>query len=150
MNMDDFNLDILRLAHQGYCCSQIVMQLALDLQGQSNPGLIRAMAWLCHGFSATRGTCGAVTGAACLIAYYAAKGKPHEEPHDRLPLMLSELALWFEKYGTSRFGSINCADIVKDGQPDTAICGGLVSECFDRAITILMENGIDPTGPGND
>lgn len=149
MNMDDFDLDILKLARQGFCCSQIVLQLALDLQGQSNPGLIRAMAGLCHGFSGTRGTCGAVTGAACLIAYYAAKGQADDDPHDRLPLMLSELALWFEEYGTTRFGGIDCADIVGDGQPDASICGGLVSECFGRAITILMENGIDPASPGN-
>lgn len=55
---EKIDLDILKLAHQGFCCSQIVLQLALDLQGQSNPGLIRAMAGLCHGFSGTRGTCG--------------------------------------------------------------------------------------------
>ncbi|MDP3479497.1 MAG: C-GCAxxG-C-C family protein [Desulfoprunum sp.] len=150
MNTNDFALDILKLAHHGFCCSQIVMQLALDLQGQSNPGLIRAMSGLCHGIYDTRGTCGALTGAACLIAYYAGKGKADDEADNHLPLMLSELAVWFEEYGTSRFGGINCADIVKDNQPDTAICGGLVSECFGRAMAILMENGFDPASACND
>ena len=145
MNTNDYELDILKLAHQGYCCSQIVIQLALDLQGTSNPGLLRAMSGLCHGFSSDRGACGALTGAACLIAYYAGKGKPDEEAHDRLPLMLAELTGWFEEYSDSRFGGIACGDIVKNGQPDTAICGSLVSLCFGRAMAILVENGYDPT-----
>ncbi len=148
--MNEYDLDILKLAHQGYCCSQIVMQMALDLQGLCNPGLIRAMSGLCHGFSATNGACGALTGASCLIAYYGGKGKPEQVAHDRLPLMLSELAQWFEEYATTRFGGITCGDIVTDNRPDTAICGGLVSECFGRAMTILIENGFDPASPGND
>jgi Putative redox-active protein (C_GCAxxG_C_C) len=148
--MNEYDLDILKLAHQGYCCSQIVIQMALDLQGLNNPGLIRAMSGLCHGFTSTNGACGALTGAACLIAYYGGKGKPEEEAHERLPLMLSELAQWFEEYAGSRFGGINCTDIVKDNRPDTTICGGLVAECFGRAMTLLTDNGFDPAEPGND
>ncbi len=142
--MNEYDFDILKLARQGYCCSQIVLQLALDLQGVDNPGLIRAMSGLCHGFSASRGACGAFTGAACLIAYYAGKGTPEEETHNRLPLMLSELAAWFEDYGAGRFGGIACSDIVTDSTPDTSVCGGLVAECFGRAMAILTENGFDP------
>gem|GEM_PF-7053360 len=36
---DDLATDILRLAHAGYCCSQILMRLALDLQGRDDPDL---------------------------------------------------------------------------------------------------------------
>lgn len=146
----EHDFDILKLAHQGYCCSQIVLQLALHLQGLESPGLIRAMSGLCHGLSASKGTCGALTGAACLIAYYGGKGSSLEEPHDRLPLMLSELATWFEEYCGAHFGGINCGDIVRGGQPDTAICGGLVALCFGRVMTILAENGFDPSSPGHD
>jgi Putative redox-active protein (C_GCAxxG_C_C) len=150
MDLNEYNLDIIKLAHQGFCCSQIIMQLALDLTGQSNPGLIRAMSGLCHGFAATDGACGALTGAACLIAYYAGKGRPDQEPSDLMPLMLSSLGQWFEEYSSSRFGGINCSDIVTNNRPDTTICGGLVSECFGRAMAILMENGFDPASPGDD
>ena len=143
--MNDYDFDILKLARQGYCCSQIVLHLALDLVGQVNPGLIRAMSGLCQGFSATKGACGALTGAACLLAYYGGKGRAEEEPHDRLPLMQAELAQWFEDYATPRFGGINCSDIVADGLPDTSICGGLVGECYGRALTILLDNGFEPT-----
>ena len=59
--------------------------------------------------------------------------------------MLTELADWFEEYATGRFGSINCSGIVADGKPDASICGGLVSECYGKAMTILVENGFDPS-----
>jgi hypothetical protein len=147
--MNEYDLDILRLASAGYCCSQIVVQLALELQGVENSGLVRAMAGLCHGFPVPDGTCGAVTGAACLLAYYAGKGRVEDEENDRLPLMLSELSDWFKEYSAGRFSGINCSDIVDGGTINTSICGGLVSECYGKAMTILVENGFDP-GSSND
>lgn len=148
--MNDYDLDILKLARQGFCCSQIVMQMALDLQGASNTGLIRAMTALCHGEVGTQGTCGALGGAACLIAYYSGKGSELEMADDRLPLMLSELSDWFRQYAQGQFGGINCVDIIGDEEPNQSICGGLVSKCYGQAMTILTMNGFDPTSHGND
>ena len=147
--MNEYDIEILRLAGAGYCCSQIVMQLALEIQGEENPGLLRAMSGLCHGFPVLDGTCGALTGAACLLAYYGGKGTADQEESDRLPLMLSELGDWFNSYTEGRFTGIACSDIVKGGVIDTAICGGLVSECYGKALMILVENGFDP-GSSND
>jgi len=143
--MHEYDLDILRLHQQGFCCAQIVVQMALEMQGEENPGLIRAMSGLCVGFASPQGACGALTGAACLIAYYAGKGRADEEASDRLPLMLSELSEWFEEYATGRFGGISCAAIVPDGKPNADVCGGLVSECYGKALTLLVENDIDPS-----
>ena len=148
--MNEYDLDILKLKNQGYCCSQIVLQLALDIQGTRNPGLVRAMSGLCRGFLSPHGACGALTGAASVIGFYAGKGQASEEAHERLPLMLSELALWFEEYAVPRFGGINCSTIVSDFKPDMAICGGLISECFGKAMTTLVDNGIDPASPPHD
>lgn len=148
--MNDYDIDILQLAHQGYCCAQIIMHMALDLQGTSNPGLIRAMTGLCHGEVGTQGPCGALSGAACLIAYYSGKGSPLEAADERLPLMLLELSDWFNEYASGRFGGINCADIVGDGEPDRTICGGLISQCYGQAMAILSQNGIDPTSSTHD
>lgn len=142
--MNEYDLDILRLHQQGFCCAQIVVQMALELQGVENSGLIRAMSGLCVGFSSPQGACGSLTGAACLLAYYAGKGRAGEEANDRLPLMLAELVEWFEEYATARFGGISCSAIVPDGKPDAAICGGLVGECFGKVMTLLVENEIDP------
>jgi hypothetical protein len=143
--MSDYDLDIMRLAHEGYCCAQIILQMALDLQGATNPGLIRAMTGLCHGEVGTSGPCGAYSGAACLIAYYGGKGTATQVAHERLPLMLGELADWFRQYTTERFQGSNCIDIIGDGEPDQSICGNLVAECYGRAMIILTENGVDPT-----
>ena len=142
--MNDYDFDILRLAGQGYCCAQIVVQLALEVQGKENKGLVRAMSALCHGFPYNTGICGTLTGAACLLGYYAGKGAPEEEENERLVLMLTELGEWFERQYGSLYGGISCRDIVDEGKPDTAVCGGLVSACYGQAMTILVENGFDP------
>ncbi|PHR24493.1 MAG: hypothetical protein COA36_15760 [Desulfotalea sp.] len=147
--MNEYDIDILRLAGAGYCCSQIVVQLALEVQGVENPGLMRAMSGLCHGFPAMEGTCGAVTGGACLLAYYGGKGRADEEENDRLALMLAELSSWFNDYAAEQFSGLKCSDIVEDGRIDAAICGGLISGCYGKVLTILVENGFDP-GVEND
>jgi hypothetical protein len=144
--MKEYDFDILRLAGQGYCCSQIVLQLALELQEKENADLIRSVSALCHGFPRTQGTCGALTGAACLLGYYAGKGRPNEEEHERLPLMLTELAEWFELFCSSRHHDTSCNEIVGEGKPDSTVCGSLISDCYGRAMTILVENGFDPAG----
>lgn len=143
--MSDYDLDIMKLAHEGYCCSQIVVLMALELQGASNFGLVRAMNGLCHGEVGTHGPCGAYGGAACLIAYYSGKGSSMETADERLPLMLVELADWFGEYAGKKFGGVNCSNIVNGDTPDRMVCGSLVAECYGRAMTILTENGIDPT-----
>lgn len=143
--MNDYDLDIMRLAHEGYCCSQIVMLMTLELQGISNPGLIRAMNGLCHGEIGTSGPCGAYGGAACVIAYYSGKGNSMDIVDERLPLMLAELADWFGEYAEGKFGGTNCSNIVTGDSPDRAVCGSLVAECYGRAMSILTQNGIDPT-----
>ncbi len=142
--MNDIAFDILKLAGQGFCCSQIMLHLALDAQGQSNPGLIRAMSGLCHGLATNLGPCGVLTGGVCLIAYHAGKGHAGEEASDRLPLLLSEFEEWFRLTAGQRFSGIHCADIVVGGSPDPQVCGGLLAEAYQYAIGLLVENGFDP------
>jgi hypothetical protein len=36
--MNEYDLDILRLHTQGFCCAQIIVQMALEMQGVENPG----------------------------------------------------------------------------------------------------------------
>jgi hypothetical protein len=143
--MNEYDLDILRLGSQGYCCAQIIMLLALEMQGVENPALIRSMAGLCDGCGNQRATCGILTGGSCLLAYYAGKGLPEQENHDALPLMLEELSDWFEKYVGGQYGGITCAAIVPDGKPNPVVCGGLVAACFEQILRILMEHGFDPS-----
>lgn len=142
--MNPYELDILRLANQGYCCTQIVLLMALEVQGRENKGLVRAASGLCHGFPDAAGPCGAVGGAAFLLGYYAGKGTADEEEDERLPLMLSQLTEWFNDYCEKRYSGISCEQIVVGGQPDAGICGGLIADCYGQALTILVEHGFDP------
>ena len=69
--MDDTSLRLAQLSAQGLCCSQILMQLALEDMAADNPPLIRAMAGLCEG-SGGGGLCGVATGGACFRLTLAA------------------------------------------------------------------------------
>ena len=145
MTDDHTLLSILPLAQKGYCCSQIILLLGLEAQGQTNPALIRSASGLCHGIAGAGHTCGALTGAACLLALYAGKGEENEEEDERLPLMLESLAHWFAEY-TSGFGGSACTDILGESaaRPDPNVCGRLIAETMDQALAILVDNGFDP------
>lgn len=145
--MNEYDLDIMRLGGQGFCCAQIVVLLALEMQGEENPGLVRAMSGLCNGCASSMCTCGVLTGGACLLAYYAGKGTPEEQKSDKLPLMLEELSDWFNGYAGELYGGITCDVIVPDGKPDQQKCGSLLSECYGQILRILVDNGFDPGEP---
>ena len=141
--MNEFDIEILKLASQGYCCAQIMLHLALDLQGRENPGLLRAVSGLCNGLASHQGPCGVLTGGACLIAYYTGKGSAEEEASDQMPLLQHEFEQWFRQTAGQRFGGSRCADIVSDGRPDPQICGGLLAEAFNFISILLVEDGFD-------
>lgn len=148
--MDETLMDILPLAAQGFCCSQIVGLLALRAQGRENPELVRALGGLCHGLGACRetgcGTCGILTGGACVLGLYFGKGKPEETLLPRADLARAEFVDWFVERTQSRYGGSACADILGDssGRPDMARCGALLAESWARLLEILVENGMDP------
>lgn len=145
--MDELDLEIWKLGQKGFCCSQIMIRLALDAQGISNPGLTAAMAGLCHGVAQRESACGVFGGGACLLAYYAAKGADREEADDRLPLMLEQYSDWFGQTATDRFGGVSCAQIVGENEPDPQVCGGLLAEAFQQVRAILSENGLELDQP---
>jgi C_GCAxxG_C_C family probable redox protein len=146
---DDTILSILPLAQKGYCCSQIILLLGLEAQEAENPELIRAAAGLCHGIGGTGHTCGALTGASCLLALHAGKGSDSEEQDKRLLLMLEALGQWFAGHAAERFGGVTCADILgeKSTQPNPDVCGRLVADTLDQCLAILVDHGFDPSEP---
>ena len=95
--MTDELIRMMELSQQGFYCSQIMIIMALEAQGKSNPDLVRAMSGLLGGIGFCGKTCGTLTGGACLIGLYAGKGTVEEQPDSRLYLMMSELVEWFEK-----------------------------------------------------
>ena len=113
--MNDLNLDVIRFAGRGYCCSQIMLLLALEIQGRTNPELVRAAGGLCVGIAESGGACGILSGAACVLALYAGKGSDEERADEKLPLMYSELTDWFEETVGERHGGLTCTQILGEG-----------------------------------
>ena len=142
--LDDMNFAMLELTQKGYLCSQILLILALRAQGRENPGLVRAMSGLARGTVGQKGWCGTLTGAACLLTFYAGKGSDDEQESDLLPGMLEELWEWFEETYAVRFGGIDCAAILSDGAEPRQRCGPIVADTYRKCQEILIANGFDP------
>ncbi|MEZ4527067.1 MAG: C-GCAxxG-C-C family protein [Desulfobacterales bacterium] len=146
MTTDEVLFQMLPLAQKGYCCSQILLLLALEAEGRRNPELVRAMAGLCNGLGYSGELCGVLTGGACLIAFYAGKGADGERENNRLNLMISELTEWFREHIGSAYGGITCGEILKDTpdqKPDRMRCAGILAETYAQIMTILAENEIE-------
>lgn len=148
--MDEISLRLAHFAASGLCCSQIIMALALEQQGEQNLPLVRAMAGLCNGQGDCSGDCGVLTGGVCVIAMHGAKGTDGDEEHERLPLMLATFTDWFRNEACASYGGCRCADILGEGNcgaPDKERCGNLVVTAYQQCLQILVDNGIDPSQP---
>lgn len=146
--MADVMVRMIELAHQGFYCSQILIILALEAQGKSNPDLVRAMSGLHGGMGDCGNVCGTLTGGACLLALYAGKGAPEEKENVRLNPMINELVEWFEQECRSRFNTgITCSDILQDDARNRATrCPQIVMATFEKAREILTKNSMDFSG----
>lgn len=118
--------DIFELKLQGYCCSQIIMEMGLRKLGKENPDLIAAMAGLCNG-RWCGATCGILSAATCLL-YLADPGKAGMTA-------VSDLNEWFE----DAFGSLECDDLLEDN-PANKIekCPMMLDATFTK-VTELLE-----------
>jgi hypothetical protein len=131
---------MIELAEKSYNCSQILMILTLDQAGKENADLVRAMSGLGDGCGFFKETCGIMTGAACLIAWYAGKGSDGEVESEKLLPMLQDLGDWFQAHIGEKYNGTRCADIVGDlvGTPEgKKICGSLLFQTFEKVNEIL-------------
>jgi hypothetical protein len=131
---------MIELAEKSYNCSQILMILALDQEGKENADLVRAMSGLGDGCGFFKETCGIMTGAACLISWYAGKGSDGEVESEKLLPMLQDMGDWFQAHIGDKYTSTRCKDIVGDlvGTPQgKQICGGLLFKTFEKVNEIL-------------
>ena len=142
--MDDTLIQMLRFASKGYACSQIMALLALDRCKDSNPGLVRSMAGLAYGCGNGTGTCGVLTGACCVIGYFAGKGTDEEKQNEALMLMLEELTDWFDEKIGKRHSGITCQAIVGEAGPQASrnICANILSETYSRTLDVLSAHDI--------
>ncbi|MCU0493924.1 MAG: C-GCAxxG-C-C family protein [Chloroflexaceae bacterium] len=135
------------LGRQGFFCSQILMLQGLALQGKENPELVRAMQGLAGGIGFTGGTCGALSGGACLLSLYAGKGSAEEDEDLRLLVMIGELNAWFQQRFGEQYGGIDCSTILggKLGSQLTC-CPPMIDETLQKVKELLVEHGFDLAG----
>jgi hypothetical protein len=141
--MDDIGIRMLQLKMEGYCCTQIMLLMALETQGKTNADLVRAAGGLCFGAGMSGEICGALSGGACLISLFAGKGSGEEKADLRLPSMMNELVWWFREGPGATYGGIRCDDILTR-YPDKSACGPIVAATYTRAMEILSDNGLGP------
>jgi C_GCAxxG_C_C family probable redox protein len=138
---------IAQLKAQGFYCSQILILMGMELQGISNPDLIRSMQALAGGVGFSGNLCGALTGGACLLGLYAGKGKPEEPEDERLNLMLLELEDWFQETIGQQYGGANCDQILEGKQSNIQLrCPGIIKSVWQKSKDILVEYGFDLNG----
>lgn len=92
---------IFTLKMNGYCCSQMVMEIGLEKLGIENPQLVEAVAGLCEGVKCGS-ICGTASAAVCLM--YLADAKAAEDG------LVQEYLDWFE----DSFGALDCSELIGD------------------------------------
>lgn len=145
--MDELEFELFKLRNAGYCCTQMMMKLALDAEGTENPDLMKAMQGLCMGVGGLQKTCGVLTGGLAIIGLYAGKGKDDEQPHPDYFNMVDEYIGWFE----SEFGSTDCEDIIgactmaeyKSNQDLLLKCGDTLKKCYEMIQQLLSDYNIE-------
>lgn len=145
--MNDMAFEMFKLANAGYCCTQIMVKMALDAEGIENPDLLRAVNGLCMGIGSSQKTCGVLEGGIVILGLYAGKGKDTEYPKQDYGKMVDEYKEWFENEN----GSTECQDIIgvvsvtdfNTNQSYRLKCGDTLSKSFMKVVEILQEHGYE-------
>ena len=142
--MDDNTLQILQFSQQGFPCSQIMIKMGLALKDEDNPDLVRAMHGLALGCFTEKATCGALTGACCLISLFGGRALPDEYPHENLQDMTAELVDWFDETYGSVYGGMICRQIRMDGGPaeKKQRCGEIIVNTCNKALEIMAAHDL--------
>lgn len=145
--MNDTAFRIFKLASAGFCCTQIMLKLALEDEEKENPDLIRAMNGFCAGIGYNRKTCGVLSGGIAIIGLYAGKGELREVYKENYNAMMKEYMDWFEE----EFESTECADIIgiqsiSDDAGNITYpvkCGDILQKSYEKVLEILCKYGYE-------
>jgi hypothetical protein len=146
--MEDRTIQMLKLAGRGYTCSQIMILMGLELRGETNPGLVRAMAGLAYGCGTGQASCGVLTGGSCLLALFAGKGSDDETGSEKLTAMLQDFLGWFGERIGDPSGALACEALVGQEGPTASRqrCGELLIDTFAKVLEILQTYEFDLSG----
>ena len=131
--MNSYSERIAELGMKKYCCSQIMIILGLEIQGKTNPDLVQAAAGLCGGLY-SGGTCGIISGAACLLSLF--------DKDTAATCMIPELVMWFKNEYAPLYGGICCSDIIGADLGNTLTrCPEIMAVTYSKTLEILAEYG---------
>ena len=142
--MDHSGFQMFRLKNLGYCCTQIMLKMALDVEEQENQDLLRAANGLCMGIGSNQKICGVLTGGIMILGLYAGKGNDKEFADPKYSQMVDAFTDWFE----SMYESTECRDIIGvctvtdylTNQEYLMKCGDLMVQSYDKIVEILESN----------
>lgn len=139
--MDLFDY-LLELSQKGYFCAQILIKLALELDGKEDADLVRAMSGLNGGLGFCGRVCGALTGGCAALGYFAGKGEDEELESCELKPMIAEYVAWFGGY-CEKYGGCDCDDILQgDPSRKMSVCPQIVADCYDKLIELLQNHRV--------
>lgn len=136
---------VFKLSALGYCCTQIMLIMALEEEGTYNEDLVKSANGLCNGIGGRQRTCGILIGGIMILGLYAGKGKDEEYYKENYGEMVHGFTDWFEE----EFESIDCIDIIgvnkfDDGENSYMLkCGDIIIKSYDKVKEILTENGYE-------
>ncbi len=141
MNEIDWDMHLLELSSQGYYCAQILLLLALEDKGESNEALVRTMGGLSGGLGFAGKNCGALTGGACLLAYFS-EGLDGGGLSGETQVLISEFVRWFEETIGAAYGGIDCDNILA-GETGGQLtrCAPVVRQVYEHCMQLLSEQG---------
>ena len=142
MTMDLFDR-VMELSRYGYFCSQIMGILMLEMTGEENPGLIKALGGLNGGVGYSQGCCGCMTGGTCVISYFTGKSEDTGFENENHKPAMAEFTRWFEEEMTVEYGGIDCRDITK-GNPASRVeyCPQIIAASFEKCVELLENRGL--------
>ena len=145
--MDNTAFEMFRLKNAGYCCTQIMVKMALDAEEKENEDLLRASNGLCMGVGSTQKICGVLTGGIAVLGLYAGKGNDKEYPKPEYSSMVDEYTEWFE----TEFESTECSDIIgvctiidyNTNQDYIMKCGDIMVKSYEKVQEILRDHNYE-------
>lgn len=147
MTSPDDSFRIAEMLAAGMKCSHILMTLALEARGETDPKLVRAMSGLALGVGQGF-NCGTLSAGACVLGLHAGRAREDEADDPRFAVLLDEFSGWFHVMAKERWGGIDCADIMKfDETLKAQRCPALIAEVWDKLGETLRDQGLDPAAP---
>lgn len=145
--MDDIGFAMFKLTNAGYCCSQVLIKMVLDVEERENADLVRAINGFCMGIGSSQKTCGVLSGGIAILGLYAGKGTDQEYQKQGFSEMVDEYNEWFE----NEFGSTQCQDIIgvcsltefQTNQEYRLKCGDILIKSFTELRKILQDHDFE-------